>query len=428
MNTLIALSAPSEPGDLAFSALPDAPVVPGPRAAPGRLRRLADEHPRRAGPAPARTGRRRRAGAPPPPRPGVTLTPARPAGAQNGQVGKVTLQSIADRVGVSRMTVSNAFSRPDQLSADLRERILAHRRGARLRRSRPGRPCAGERAHGVGRPAHDRPAPRPARRRLLRRVPRRGLGGARGRTAPRSRCCPGRGRPAARARRRDGRDHGLRLPRDLRRAPRRAPPRHPDRHGRPGAGRRRRQRERRRHHRCAARRPARGRPRPPAHRDPHLLARRRPPTSTPSCPGASGWPAGARCSTPPASSRSSARPPTSTPSALRGGPRAARAPRPAHRPAVHRRLHRPPGDARRRRPRAAGARRRLRGRLRRHPLRPHRTPPLTTVRQDVNEKGRRAARHARGRGRAGRRRAEPERFLLPVELVVRGTTAPPPPV
>ena len=40
-------------------------------------------------------------------------------------MGKVTLQSIADRVGVSRMTVSNAFSRPDQLSAHLREKILA---------------------------------------------------------------------------------------------------------------------------------------------------------------------------------------------------------------------------------------------------------------------------------------------------------------
>ena len=40
-------------------------------------------------------------------------------------MAKVTLQSIADRVGVSRMTVSNAFSRPDQLSAELRERILA---------------------------------------------------------------------------------------------------------------------------------------------------------------------------------------------------------------------------------------------------------------------------------------------------------------
>lgn len=40
-------------------------------------------------------------------------------------MARVTLQSIADRVGVSRMTVSNAFSRPDQLSESLRERILA---------------------------------------------------------------------------------------------------------------------------------------------------------------------------------------------------------------------------------------------------------------------------------------------------------------
>jgi DNA-binding LacI/PurR family transcriptional regulator len=38
---------------------------------------------------------------------------------------RVTLQTIADRVGVSRMTVSNAFSRPDQLSPALRSRILA---------------------------------------------------------------------------------------------------------------------------------------------------------------------------------------------------------------------------------------------------------------------------------------------------------------
>lgn len=37
----------------------------------------------------------------------------------------MTLQTIADEVGVSRMTVSNAFSKPDQLSAPLRERILA---------------------------------------------------------------------------------------------------------------------------------------------------------------------------------------------------------------------------------------------------------------------------------------------------------------
>lgn len=40
-------------------------------------------------------------------------------------MGRVTLQTIADAVGVSRMTVSNAFSRPDQLSAELREKILA---------------------------------------------------------------------------------------------------------------------------------------------------------------------------------------------------------------------------------------------------------------------------------------------------------------
>lgn len=36
-----------------------------------------------------------------------------------------TLQTVADAVGVSRSTVSNAYSRPDQLSADLRDRILS---------------------------------------------------------------------------------------------------------------------------------------------------------------------------------------------------------------------------------------------------------------------------------------------------------------
>ena len=40
-------------------------------------------------------------------------------------MGRVTLQTVADRVGVSRMTVSNAFSRPDQLSETLRGTILA---------------------------------------------------------------------------------------------------------------------------------------------------------------------------------------------------------------------------------------------------------------------------------------------------------------
>jgi DNA-binding LacI/PurR family transcriptional regulator len=37
----------------------------------------------------------------------------------------VTLQTVADEVGVSRSTVSNAYSRPDQLSPELRARILA---------------------------------------------------------------------------------------------------------------------------------------------------------------------------------------------------------------------------------------------------------------------------------------------------------------
>jgi DNA-binding LacI/PurR family transcriptional regulator len=40
-------------------------------------------------------------------------------------VARVTLKTVAERVGVSSMTVSNAFSRPDQLSAALREKILA---------------------------------------------------------------------------------------------------------------------------------------------------------------------------------------------------------------------------------------------------------------------------------------------------------------
>ena len=39
-------------------------------------------------------------------------------------MARVTLQTVADRVGVSRMTVSNAFSKPGQLSAALRQRVL----------------------------------------------------------------------------------------------------------------------------------------------------------------------------------------------------------------------------------------------------------------------------------------------------------------
>jgi DNA-binding LacI/PurR family transcriptional regulator len=37
---------------------------------------------------------------------------------------KATLQTIADALGISRSTVSNAYSRPDQLSPELREKIL----------------------------------------------------------------------------------------------------------------------------------------------------------------------------------------------------------------------------------------------------------------------------------------------------------------
>lgn len=44
---------------------------------------------------------------------------------QDGAVGsQVTLQTIADHLGVSRTTVSNAYNRPDQLGDGLRERIL----------------------------------------------------------------------------------------------------------------------------------------------------------------------------------------------------------------------------------------------------------------------------------------------------------------
>ena len=38
--------------------------------------------------------------------------------------GKATLRDVARRVGVSVATVSNAYNRPDQLSAELRERVL----------------------------------------------------------------------------------------------------------------------------------------------------------------------------------------------------------------------------------------------------------------------------------------------------------------
>jgi DNA-binding LacI/PurR family transcriptional regulator len=59
--------------------------------------------------------------------PGPLTRPSRaghPLADYPGGVARVTLQTIADQVGVSRMTVSNAFSRPDQLSESLRTKIL----------------------------------------------------------------------------------------------------------------------------------------------------------------------------------------------------------------------------------------------------------------------------------------------------------------
>ena len=47
-------------------------------------------------------------------------------------MARVTLQTIADHVGVSRITVSNAFSRPDQLSATLRDDSRRRRRSRLL--------------------------------------------------------------------------------------------------------------------------------------------------------------------------------------------------------------------------------------------------------------------------------------------------------
>jgi len=62
--------------------------------------------------APSRVGRKRRSAVA---SPNVSPTPRR----------RATLASLADELKVSRTTISNAFNRPDQLSADLRERVLA---------------------------------------------------------------------------------------------------------------------------------------------------------------------------------------------------------------------------------------------------------------------------------------------------------------
>jgi DNA-binding LacI/PurR family transcriptional regulator len=85
----------------------------------------------------------------------------------------VTLKTVADRVGVSAMTVSNAFSRPDQLSAALREKILAAAAELGYVGPDPGRAHAGPRRDRHGRhPAHRVAAVR-LQRRVLDHVPGR---------------------------------------------------------------------------------------------------------------------------------------------------------------------------------------------------------------------------------------------------------------
>ena len=50
---------------------------------------------------------------------------------------QVTLKSLAKQLGVSAMTVSNAFNRPEELSDSLRERILASAADAGYHGPRP---------------------------------------------------------------------------------------------------------------------------------------------------------------------------------------------------------------------------------------------------------------------------------------------------
>lgn len=48
--------------------------------------------------------------------------------ARMSETRRITLKRLAEELGVSPMTVSNAFNRPDQLSSALRERIVGHAR------------------------------------------------------------------------------------------------------------------------------------------------------------------------------------------------------------------------------------------------------------------------------------------------------------
>ena len=126
-----------------------APVAPRTRSRAGR-------------PAAPRRRSRRSAGLEPgplTPRSGKPVTRDHAAGepGYSDGVARVTLQTIADQVGVSRMTVSNAFSRPGPALRGAAADDPRRRRGARVRRPRPGRPGAGPRHHRRRRhPAHRR--------------------------------------------------------------------------------------------------------------------------------------------------------------------------------------------------------------------------------------------------------------------------------
>ena len=68
----------------------------------------------------------------------MSATPAR----------RLTLRDVAAELGVSAKTVSNAYVRPDQLSPELRERVLAT--AARLGYAGPDPVAAGLRRGRVG--------------------------------------------------------------------------------------------------------------------------------------------------------------------------------------------------------------------------------------------------------------------------------------
>ncbi|MFC3832577.1 MULTISPECIES: LacI family DNA-binding transcriptional regulator [Deinococcus] len=52
------------------------------------------------------------------------MPPAKPSAASAARGGRITLREVAQALDVSVATVSNAYNRPDQLSRELRERIL----------------------------------------------------------------------------------------------------------------------------------------------------------------------------------------------------------------------------------------------------------------------------------------------------------------